>query len=187
MQRYILILLLFISITSSCKVKKQITSTVDVVTEVESEKKTNITAIDISRPKSNIFVSDRISLDNNGLIIPISRSIKDPVTNQTLEFSVSDKGEVSIISVTQADTIRIEKTDIVEDTNTLTKSNTKSKETKDFKFDIGSIFGIVTSVILGVIPGGGIISTVVFIIIALILIMFIRRIFRKKNDTNNKT
>jgi hypothetical protein len=179
MKRILLIIILLL-FSFSCSIKKKVVTKTEENKETKTETRIKEETIDIRTPKSNISIFDQIRFDSNGLIIPTKRTIVDPVTNQTLEYEITEKGDIKVLSITQADTIRKTKKDIVE--NTQTNENTKTNTTVDtkVKFSLGQLLTLVTTFIGGVVPGVGGIFMIIPLLLLLPFILIIRRIFRKK-------
>lgn len=186
MRNIILISLILFGILSGCRVKKSITTDTTINTETNSNIRTSETITDIRVPKSNIFLSDRIVTSPSGVYTSISRTIVDPTTNQTLKLDVNEKGEITVSSITNADTLRVSNKNTINNTNQKTSTDIKTDEKTDVKFDISSILQIAISAIIGFIPGGGIITTIILILFLGMIFVLIRKIFRKKNDDSQK-
>lgn len=164
----------------SCSIKKKVTTDTEENKETKTEIRVKEETVDIRTPKSNISLFDQIRFDSNGLIIPTKRTFVDPATNQTLEYEISEKGEVKVLSITQADTIRKTKKDIVENTKVTENSTTKSTTEVKGKFSLGQLLTLVTTFIGGAIPGVGGMFMIIPLLLLLPFILIIRRIFRKK-------
>ena len=182
MKRYLLILLILSSLTYSCNVKKKITTQTTVDTEIQNETIKRETQTNIRTPKSNIFLSDRIVSTSTGGIQRISRTIVDPVTKQTLKLDISESGEVSVASITPADTISVSQTDMVDKTNSKSSTDINTDEEVKVKFNLSSILTAIIGGFIGLVPGGGIIGYIILFFILIAVILFVKRLFKSKNS-----
>jgi hypothetical protein len=180
MKRYLLILLILSSFTYSCNVKKKVTTQTTIDTEIQNETIKREESVDIRTPKSNIFISDRIINKPSGGIQTISRTIVDPVTKQTLKLDVSESGEISIASITPADTIRISSTNTIDKSNIKSSIDEKTQVDTKVKFNLSSLISSVIGGFLGVIPGGSIIGYILLGVLAFVVFIIVRRVFGKK-------
>jgi PBP1b-binding outer membrane lipoprotein LpoB len=179
MKRIALIIILIV-MTFGCSIKKKVVENTKETTETNTQTIIKEEVIGIRVPKSNISIFDQISFDADGLIIPVRRSIVDPSTNQILEYEITQKGEVKVLSITQADTITKKTTDIKQLEKKLENKETEKKSEIKAKLSIGDIISIVTVFIGGLLPaiGGGFLF--IPIIIFIFIIVIIRKIFKKK-------
>lgn len=176
----ILLIIILISFSFSCSIKRRVTKDTEENKETKTELKIQEETVDIRVPKSNISIFDQIRFDSNGLIIPVKRTIIDPVTNQTLEYEITEKGDVKVLSITQSDTIRKSKKNLVENTKITENTTTKIETDTKVKFSLGQLLTLITTFIGGVVPGMGSIFFIIPLLLLLPFILIIRRIFRKK-------
>lgn len=175
----ILIIILLLVFSFSCSIKKKITTNTEQNKQTNTELKIQEESVDIRTPKSNISLFDQIRFDSNGVIIPTKRTFVDPTTNQTLEYEITEKGEVKVLSITDADTIRKTKKNLVENTKITENTTTETVNETNVKFSIGQIISLLTTFIGGVIPGGNLLM-IIPILFLIPLFLIIRRLFRKK-------
>lgn len=176
----ITLIIIIIAVTFSCSIKKKVVENTKETTKTNTKTDVKEELVGIRNPKSNISLYDQINFDTDGFIIPIKRFFLDPTTNQTLEYEITQKGEVKILSITQADTIIRKTTNTKQEINKIENKETEKVNEVKAKISIGQLITIVTVFLGGVIApiGGPLVLIPLLLILPFILI--IRRIFKKK-------
>lgn len=179
MKRIALILSILV-LTFSCSIKKKVVENTTEKTETKTETVIDEESVEIRVPKSNISIFDQIKFDTDGLIVPIKRSIVDPTTNQTLEYEVTQKGEVKVLSITQADTISKKTTKTKQEINKVENKKTEKESEVKGKLSAGQLISLIGVFIGGVVApiGGPLVLIPLLLLLPFILIL--RRIFKKK-------
>jgi hypothetical protein len=187
----ILLFTLLILLTFSCSFKRKVVKNTEENRSTNSELRINEETIDIRLPKRDISIFDQILFNPDGTFIPRIRTVNIPETNQTLEYQISNTGEIKIRSIAPPDTIRKKNVEIVE--NISTDESIKINEDIDtnIKFNLG---GFLKNILNTFIPGlgdlfdgvfkiiGGIVTFVgiIILIIIIVIVRLIRRVFKKK-------
>jgi hypothetical protein len=169
-----LVIVVFSLLISSCSLFRKSTVKVDEQIEQTSKTKVNEDLLQLRVPKSNIFLSDRVLPPVNGVYIPISRTITDPVTKQTLKIDLTSDGQLNVASITEADTItkrntqKEEQVDASKNTTSNTTTEVKAKLTIKDILNLGMLFagGLIPG-LSGLGTGGGGLLLIVIILIAI--------------------
>lgn len=187
----ILPFIIIIFFSFSCSIKRKVTTKIEQDKITNTEKNIEVETIDIRAPRSNVTIFGQIKYNYDGKFEPQRRTIVVPETKQTLEYEISEYGELSIKSISPADTITKTVTKINEKTNIDENTVIKDKEDFEANFSLGEFL---TNFLNGIIPGlgdlvssifdiiGGIVTGVGFIILLVVvfIIIIIRKIFNRK-------